>query len=307
MKILITKRLPQENHLVLLFGMGLIGSAICNALQRLEFQLLADVPFEWQDDRQMADAYKIIESTCARYAKNSGRLALVWSAGVTGFYSKQDEADREYAVFKSTVRFALDLQRKIQPAGFSFHCISSAGGLFEGQRVIRETSSPSPHRVYGLLKKQQEDLLLDSFQSTELSIYRPSSVYGPMAQKSRHGLINNLVSNARNGRITVLDAHVMSLRDYVFAGDIGIYIGRQIRFEIDAPANNPVQFLVSAKCSSIFEVFEKIKRILNLHAQIRYDDQFGNHKNITFSDSVMPCGWHPVPLDIGIRQFMVGR
>ena len=42
-----------------------------------------------------------------------------------------------------------------------------------------------------------------------------------------------------------------------------------------------VDFLVSAKCSSIFEVVEKIRRILNLQIRFRYDDQFGNHENIT--------------------------
>ncbi len=307
MKILISTQGGPQTHLVLLFGLGLIGSAISNALLRLQFRLLAHIPFGWQDNLQMADAHGAIESACLPYANKFGRLSFVWSAGKAGFYSRQSDVDKEYTVFQKTVGFASDLQKKMQPTNFGFHCMSSAGGLFEGQCVIRETSSPAPIRPYGMLKKQQEDFLLDSFSSNELALYRPSSVYGPMEQKSRLGLINNLISNARNGRITVLDAHVMSLRDYVFAGDIGNYIARRIRFEVDGRIDKPVQFLVSAKCSSIFEVFEKIKRILNLHAQIRYDDQFGNHKNITFSDSVMPPGWRPVTLDVGIRQFMVGR
>jgi hypothetical protein len=307
MKVLIATRNSTEHQLVLVFGLGLIGSAIYTALLRLEFQSLADIPFEWQDDSQMADARNVIESVCLQNSKMPKRLTFLWSAGTTGFYSSPSEAGREYAVFRKTVGFALDLQKKLQPAGFSFHCVSSAGGLFEGQRVIRETSSPSPARPYGVLKKQQEDLLLNTFGETEVAIYRPSSVYGPMEQQSRHGLINNLILNARTGRVTVLDAHVMSLRDYVFAGDIGNFLARRIRFESDESINKPVQFLVSARCSSIFEVFQKIKRILNLHAQFRYDDQFGNHKNITFSDSVLPPGWRPVALDVGIRQFMIGR
>jgi UDP-glucose 4-epimerase len=307
MKILIKKSVSGDSHLVLLFGLGMIGSAISNALLRMEFQLLADIPFDWHDDLQLTDAHHAIESACLPYAKTPDHLSIAWSAGQAGFYSSPSETDQEYAVFQKTARFASKLRNKVRPSGFSFHCVSSAGGLFEGQRVIRETSSPTPTRPYGILKKQQEDFLLDSFTTTELAIYRPSSVYGPVAQKSRHGLINHLISNARHGRITVLDAHVMSLRDYVFAGDIGNYIGRRIRFEINGLTNKPMQFLVSAKCSSIFEVFIKIKRILNLNPQFRYDDQFGNHKNITFSDSVMPSGWRPVTLDVGIRQFTVGR
>lgn len=307
MRILINRQGVREGHLVLLFGLGLIGSAICNALLRLDFHLLADIPFEWDDDLQVAVAHNSIEAICKSYSQSSVYLSFMWSAGKAGFYSSQSDADKELANFQKTIRLASTIRKKLDPLGFSFHSVSSAGGLFEGQRVIRKTSHPTPIRPYGILKKQQEDCLLDSFDSTELTIYRPSSVYGPMTQKSRLGLINNLINNARNGRITVLDAHVMSLRDYVFAGDIGNYIGRRIRFELNNSKFEPLQFLVSAKCSSIFEVFEKIRRILNLHAPFRYDDQFGNNRNITFSDSVMPVGWRPVTLDVGIRQFMIGR
>jgi len=307
MKILIKKQDAGECHLVLLFGLGLIGTTIHSALLRLEFQLFSDIPFDWNDEWQLTGAFNAIESICAQYIGNIGRLSFVWSAGKAGFHSSHCDTDQEYSVFQKTVRFASDLKRNLQSSRFSFHCVSSAGGLFEGQRVICESSIPAPIRPYGILKKQQEDFLLDSFNRIEVTIYRPSSVYGPMAQKSRCGLINNLISNARNGRVTVLDAHVMSLRDYVFAGDIGNYIGKRVRFEIDSLNDEPTQFLVSAKCSSIFEVFEKIRRILNLHAQFRYDDQFGNHKNITFSDRIMPSGWRPGTLDVGIRQFMIGR
>jgi hypothetical protein len=99
----------------------------------------------------------------------------------------------------------------------------------------------------------------------------------------------------------------MSLRDYVLAADIGNYVARQIRFEFRSERQVPVDFLVSAKCSSIFEVVQKIRRILNLPIKIRYDNRFDNHENITFSDTVMPCGWRPVSLETGIRQFIPGR
>ncbi|MBT8070657.1 MAG: NAD-dependent epimerase/dehydratase family protein [Gammaproteobacteria bacterium] len=255
----------------------------------------------------MTSAYEDFELIFKSFTDEAIRLSVVWSAGKSGFYSSEKETDQEFLVFQGLVSFVSMLRKKLHPGGFSFHCISSAGGLFEGQRVINKSSDPTPLRPYGKLKMRQEHLLLNSFDNNELSIYRPSSVYGPTARQSRHGLINNLVSNARNGRITVLDAHIMALRDYVFAGDVGNFIGKRIRFEMDSPADNPVYFLVSAKCSAIFEVFTKIKRILNLHAQFRYDDQFGNHKNITFSDDILPLGWRPTPLDVGIRQFINGR
>jgi len=126
-----------------------------------------------------------------------------------------------------------------------------------------------------------------------------------MVQKTQQGLINNLVNNGRNGRVTVLDAHVMSLRDYVYSGDIGNYVSKRIRSGNTETNGSPVHFLVSSRCSSIFEVLQKIERTLKLKLQFRYDESFGNNSNITFSDSILPPGWCPSSLEVGIRQFLL--
>ena len=43
-----------------------------------------------------------------------------------------------------------------------FFLVSSAGGLFEGQRNVGDRSQPSPMRPYGFLKLRQEKLLQDA-------------------------------------------------------------------------------------------------------------------------------------------------
>jgi UDP-glucose 4-epimerase len=295
---------PVPGQLVLLFGLGLIGSAIRNSLRRLEYDLLADIPFDWQDSRQLEAALGRVGSLCAAQGDPVLRLCLVWSAGRCGFYSTPEDIRCEDQSFQSILGFASSLRERLNTALFEFHFISSAGGLFEGQQVIGDSSMPSPRRPYGQLKLEQEQRLESMFRRDEITIYRPSSVYGPMARKSGHGLVNHLVGNARNGLVTVLDSHVMALRDYVFSGDIGNFIGRGLRFGGGA-AGGAVHFLVSARCSSIFEVVKKVERVLKLRVRFRFDEQFGNHENITFNASVMPPGWRPVPLDVGIRQFMV--
>jgi nucleoside-diphosphate-sugar epimerase len=142
----------------------------------------------------------------------------------------------------------------------------------------------------------------ESVGGAGLVIYRPSSVYGPMVQDVHRGLINNLVKNARNGRFTVLDSQVMSLRDYVYAGDIGHYVARQV-VEGSAGGEGGVRFLISGRCSPIFEVVRKIQRLLHLNVYYRLDDRFGNHGHITFNPDLMPRGWRPVTLDYGISRF----
>jgi UDP-glucose 4-epimerase len=294
-------------HLVIMFGLGMIGSAIRDSLLDFEYHLMAKIDFDWQDAQQRESAFSLIETSCLAYSPPPERVSIVWSAGKGAFHSTQDELSRENIPFMDTVDFVLKLRKALDSARFDFHYISSAGGLFEGQRVINDKSIPAPVRPYGRLKLAQEQVLMNSLGKNEIAFYRPSSVYGPMVQKSQQGLINNLVSNGRNRRVTVLDAHVMALRDYVFSGDIGNFVAKRIRSGNTELDGSPVHFLVSSRCSSIFEVVQKIERTLKLNLQFRYDESFGNNSNITFSDSVLPPGWSPSTLDVGIRQFLVGK
>lgn len=308
MQILSTKtKSPTGSHQVLMFGLGMIGSAIRDAMLDFEYHLMGEIAFDWQNAAQQGNAFRLIKTSCLAYSPPPDRLSIVWSAGKGGFHSTQQEVSRENVPFMDTLHFVTKLRKALGSARFDFHYISSAGGLFEGQRVINSTSKPAPVRPYGRLKLAQEQVLRKSFDQGEIAIYRPSSVYGPMVQKTHQGLISNLVHNGKNGRVTVLDAHIMALRDYVFSGDIGKFVAKRIRSGNTGVNGSGVYFLVSSRCSSIFEVVQKIERTLNLNLQFRYDESFGNNSNITFSDSVLPPGWSPATLDVGIRQFLVGK
>ena len=290
-----------------MFGLGMIGSAIRDALLDFEYDSIAMIDFDWQDAEQRVSAFSLIETSCLAYSVIPERVSIIWSAGKSAFHSTEDELFQENLPFVETVDFVSNLKKSYDSTRLDFHYISSAGGLFEGQRVINDQSVPSPARPYGRLKLAQEQVLRNSFSKSEIAFYRPSSVYGPRTQKSQQGLINNLVSNGRNGRVTVLDAHVMALRDYVFSGDIGSFVAKRVMSGNTGANDSPVHFLVSSRCSSIFEVVQKIERTLKLNLKFRYDESFGNSANITFGDSVLPPGWSPSTLDVGIRQFLVGK
>ena len=285
----------------------MIGSAISNALLEFEYRLMKKIDFDWHDAEQRGTAFSLIGTSCLSYTPQPGRVSVIWSAGKGAFHSTQDELLSENIPFMETVGFVTKLKKNLDSARLDFHYISSAGGLFEGQRVINDKSVPDPARPYGHFKLAQEQVLNRLFGKNEIAFYRPSSVYGPMVQKTQQGLINNLVSNGRNRRVTVLDAHVMALRDYVFSGDIGNFVAKRVRSENTGVNYNPIHFLVSSRCYSIFEVVRKIERILKLNLQFRYDESFGNNSNITFSHSALPPGWSPSTLDVGIRQFLVEK
>lgn len=290
---------------MLVFGLGMIGSSIREKLLELEYRQLSAIDFDWQTSAKWGESLGQVAADCSAHTPPVTRLSVLWSAGKNGFHCTDDEAASENECFRAVVDFIAKLKASLDGVTFDFHYISSAGGLFEGQRVIKRSSIPTPMRPYGRLKLAQEKLLQECFGRYEVAIYRPSSVYGPMEQKAQQGLINNLVKNARSGRETALDSHVMSLRDYVYTGDIGGFVAKRIKAGLTATGDGPVKFLVSARCSSIFEVVRKIEQTLHLKIRFRYDESFGNHRNITFSDSVLPQGWSPATLNVGIRQFLV--
>jgi UDP-glucose 4-epimerase len=305
MRILRRDSEAQGTHLVLMFGLGMLGSSIRASLQDAQFASSEVFDFRWNEPHSWPQSLAAIEQDCRICSPR--RISLSWAAGGKGFRCTPNEAARENESFQAVVAMASRLKQLPSLAHFDFHYLSSAGGLFEGQRVVNQNTTPSPMRPYGQLKLSQEQVLQTTFAPRELAIYRPSTVYGPMAQKAHQGLINNLVNDGLRGRLTVLDAQVMSLRDYVYFADIGAFIAGRIRSRARRATENAVNFLVSSRCASIFEVVRNIERVLHLKLRFRYDENFGNHSNITFSDRVLPAGWSPTPLEVGIRQFVAGK
>lgn len=284
----------------------MIGSATSRSLSALGYSQQFDLSFDWRDPAEREQAHRNIELEVKAIAPEVATLSAVWSAGECAFHSTTEDTAKEMEVFTESVTKLSRLRNELNPRRFRFHFLSSAGGLYEGQRIVDLGSRPEPLRPYGRLKLAQENWLQSVFGREQQVIYRPSSVYGPMLQSKRKGLINNLVNNGRDRRLTVLDAQVMSLRDYVFSHDVGKYVAQCV-YSGEEGANGPTErFLVSARCSSIFEVVKKIQHVLNLKLLIRYDEHFGNNRSITFSDRILPGNWNPVSLDVGLRQFLVG-
>jgi UDP-glucose 4-epimerase len=304
MQVLISGDGDRKQHFVFLFGVGMIGSAIERALRKSSFSKSTPIPFSWIDPQSRSRSFDQLTQLLKQSANPDDRLTIVWSAGAANFYSIAENIADEITVFGAVMDFMAGLRTRFNDLKFAFHYLSSAGGLFEGQQVIGKSSTPSPCRPYGRLKLTQEQMLHDQFPTDEISIYRPSSVYGPSAPRGRQGLINVLVQNGRSGKETVLDSHLMALRDYVHAGDIGNFVARRIRHGTEFEAD-PVHFLVTSRSASIFEVIRKLERILHFRPRIRIDQNFGNHSHITFSNRVISGGWHPSSLDVGLRKFLI--
>ena len=54
-------------HLVIMFGLGMIGSAIRDALLDFQYDLMTNIYFDWLDSAQRDSAFNLIEAACLEH------------------------------------------------------------------------------------------------------------------------------------------------------------------------------------------------------------------------------------------------
>jgi len=308
MIILYNKSPTHQTHtaLVLIFGIGLIGQEIVNALTKTGYSPITH-NFSWTDRQQQAsDASSIIgKLRTLSYDpimdigyEREPDIDVVWAAGKCGFVSSCEELEEE----KKSFRRILELHGQISSSGLCnsarFHLVSSAGGLFESQKLINETSTPSPCRPYGNQKLQLEQLLLDTIDKGLCFIYRPSSVYG-FINSGRFGLISTLLKNGLiNKEVNILGS-MNTLRDYVFSADIGQHIANRITSN-NTPGS--IEILASGKPTSILQLKLIVEQIINKKIYICCSSSEANNEDITFDANGLPVDWQSTEINLGIRK-----
>ena len=299
--MLIVNRLFENKteQLILLFGIGLLGQAILQALSCNGIAGISRIPFCWVDaDEQERDAELVLRR--ARECAIGGvvRVDIVWCAGRAGFFASDVELETELCCFQKVLSLANALEADLRRADFVFHFVSSGGGVFEGQNVIVGTK-PVALRPYASTKLQQEHELLASPLSARKLIYRPSSVYGLGAPGTRKGLINTLIEKTVLCQPALLVGRPETLRDYVLATDIGGYISRMINQPV---LEDRVALLASGKPTMLFEIVARLAKIMRRKVFHRYLSDSTNIADTTFDPSVLPEDWHPTDLETGMRQ-----
>ncbi|MFN7166881.1 MAG: NAD-dependent epimerase/dehydratase family protein [Pannonibacter sp.] len=284
-----------------MFGLGLIGHGVLQSLVKRETPALARLAFSWDSpslqDAQFEAVGRHIADALPVDALKKRELDIVWSAGRGGFAA----SEAVFAAEQDTYQRVLEHFRKLTTsAGFArvrFHLLSSAGGLFEGQRHITANSPPRPERPYGFAKLKQETVLKAQFPEFIPFVYRPSSVYGYADEHSRPNLIAALLQQAiLQGTATVYGGP-STLRDYVLSDDIGRFIASRVLL---APDQGETCVLASGKPSSTFEILNQVQQVTQRQIKVRYVLGSDNVRSNSFSPSGLPENWYPTSTELGI-------
>ena len=312
-----------EISIAAVFGVGLIGAHIVRNLYQLQYKVTHSLPFSWQDPSHRKKETANILDCIRNLMKNPDhndeqrrggvyplpaqaginpapaiRIDFVWSAGKGGFGMSQDDTLFEMDSFSEIVEMAIDMHRENPSCMVRFHLLSSAGGLFEGQRNVGSDTEPCAKRPYAAMKLNQEQILGSCSDMVQF-VYRPTSVYGFAGLNRRLGLIPTLLWNGSRNNVSSIFGTPDTLRDYVWAGDVGSFIADKI---LSKTSESETFILASGKPSSVFEIFRHVEKILNKKLFCHYISDGGNTEHNTFNITTWPKGWGPSQLETGISK-----
>jgi hypothetical protein len=299
----------EDSKIVVLFGTGLLGAAFLKSLHRSMFYKKHYIPSTWNNYElfgqgldaalskiiHIVDQYEII-------GLKTKNLAFVWCAGKAGFNASEIDYKHELNCFDAVLQLASRVYELLKEYEVQFHMISSAGGLFEGQRVIDCATVPKPKRVYGLLKHEQEIRLKCLPVQIGKMIYRPTSVYGYNRDGQRMGLIPILIANGLENRVSTIFGDFSTLRDYVLNEDVGAFIAQNL-FTKNMSQNLESYLLGSGKPSSIYEIKHFVERAIGKKIYFKFENnsKTSNSSDITIALSARPEQWAPTSLQNGVR------
>lgn len=278
------------------FGAGLIGQNVVAAFNQRCAATSVDMHVDWVDEAARRVQCHQVETALAEHARDGCRIAFLWSAGRVGFSSTDVQVHEELRAFEDVLAIAEHLAAR--GADVSFHHVSSAGGLFEGQRCVTEESRVAPQRPYGRLKLRQEELLRSSDASLARHIYRVTTVYGYVRPHFRSGIVATLIRDGINRAVTLMTGRNDTLRDLVFVDDVAAFIADRM---LDRAASaSSVSFLARARPSSLWEVQHTVEHVMGRKLHVAYSLDQSNARDITFAPAILPPRWAPSDLQVNV-------
>ena len=287
-------------HVVLIFGLGLIGRAVQRAIRNCFIPSSEELPFNWDSNSIQQQQIIEIQKRVTKLGSNQScpvQIDIVWSAGKAGFGAGEPVFQKEAEAFSLSLNLAKSITRELPHCKLRYHLLSTAGGLYEGQILVDADSHASIHRSYGQAKLQLESSLAALPEQIEQLIYRPSSVYGYGGPGARIGLVVAAIHSAVKNSLINIYAKPDTLRDYVYVEDIGRFIASNIEKTI---FDKKVFILASGKPTSTVELTNIIERVTEKRLLIQYQLAGDNTMSNTYQSTCLPNDWEATSLETGV-------
>lgn len=288
-------------HGVAIFGLGLVGTGVATWLRSRSGAQAKYLPFDWRPAAnrvaQIAQIKRELLSICDKGEPDVGKLSIVWAAGAAGFSAKQDTLNDEKCSLGLILDMCASLQATRPDTNVAFHLVSSAGGLFEGQRDVTALSSPKPLRPYAVSKLEQEEMVKSLPLSITRRIYRPSSIYG-YKHGGRPGLIVTLVRNSYQRKTTRITGSLDTLRDYIHVSDVARFIGEQV---LEPGHSGGTYLLACGKPATMRSVIGQVQQLVGHPLYLQFDPAPANAEHNTYRPAALRHLGNTMSLAYGLK------
>ncbi len=285
-------------HCVGVLGLGLIGRAVVESLQKRGYVPVRSQKLTWDSPPRLREELREVGDPTL----GDSACEFIWCAGRAGFAATDAETSRELGTFETVLEWAESIAAKSVERQVGFSMMSSAGGLYEGQQRVDEQSPCRPCRPYGRLKLHQERRLRESPKLSQRRIFRPSSVYGWLRSDQRKGLIPTLIHNGLRNQETSFDGSFNTLRDYVWVGDVAEIVVRSLFPKHDDTPTNSTRFIASGQPSSIFQIKQLVEATIGRRLQLKFVSQASNALDTTFSANCVRDNGPLTDMSVAIRR-----
>ena len=283
---------------ILLLGSGLVGSSIAKSLLAKGWNIEKHIAIDWIDHKTRGEQINAIFNIVHSAVEFKAHIDVIWAAGNSRFNGEQSIFDREWAAFSDILNLTTNLSDTSKSNHLTFHYVSSAGGLFDGMMMVKNSDNPDPQNCYGFSKLKQEQAVLSLPQAVRTQIYRPSSIYG-YARNGKVGLITMLILDALDGKVTKISSDPTTARDFIFADDVGDFVSEYVS---DDSALSQIHTLASGRTTSILEAIELVRKALPVPLNIQFNPKPAQPINNSYSASALPENFKPTPIDVGIEK-----
>jgi len=248
---------------VLVVGEGLIGSAVTRRLRSRPLSAESHVSIDWNAPNFASATTELLRDI------EVDSIDVVWAAGTFGMTSSL-EVDRLTSRFRANLKAVVSSTARLAPT--RVHLVSSAGALGCPSGDDRFETLES---AYKSIKSAEEQIVADL--STPFRIHRATSVFGAVSRRGRCGLVGALIANALRRQETVLFGRTTTMRNYIYADDVGEALARAVHSTSNAPT-----LLAATRSHPMNEVVATAERILRRSIPVSYRPPT-NHHDMVFS------------------------
>lgn len=245
---------------------GLLGAALCHAIQRSEIQLFQPTErFCWTNESHFAAQLSYAVQGFADRSNDAQKWQIYWAAGV-GMMGSSDADLRHETRALALLLQLIESEPRLMSKPGAIVFASSAGAIYAGTNdlIITENTPPAPTTPYAFEKLKQENLIchfVERCGNISALLARISTLYGRgQSFGKKQGLLAHIARCMLRNQPIQIYVPFDTIRDYISADDAAYCMITALCIGTDKPGIL-TKIIASEQPATIAEIISIFRRI----------------------------------------------